>query len=71
MRKLEVERNWRQWIGFIISIKGVITDFVPAGDRAYLAGFTISNLGKIPISASIIKENGEWKWRGNQRDPSP
>jgi len=49
-----------------------ITDFVPAGDRAYLAGFTVTNGSKWPLyGASIIKENGEWKWYGNQRDVAP
>jgi hypothetical protein len=72
-RKGEVERFWRQPIGLITSIKWTITDFVPMGDRAYLTGFTISNtFGKWPITeTSIVKENGEWKWYGNQRDPAP
>jgi hypothetical protein len=72
-RKGEMERGWRQTIGLVTSIKGTITDFIPAGDRAYLTGFTISNsFGKWPITdTSIIKENGEWKWYGNQRDVAP
>jgi hypothetical protein len=49
-----------------------ITDFVPAGDRVYLTGFVINNFGKFAIGGiSIIKENGEWKYYGNQRDVSP
>ena len=73
IRKGEIERGWRQTIGLITSIKGTINDFVPAGDRAYLTGFTISNcFGKWPITeTSIINESGEWKWYGNQRDPAP
>jgi hypothetical protein len=72
-RKGEVERGLRQTIGLITSSKETITDFVPAGDRAYLTGFVISNaFGKWPITeTSILKENGEWKWYGNQRDVSP
>ena len=72
-RKGEVERIWRQNIGSITSQKATFTDFVPAGDRAYLTGFVIfNNLYKYPITeTSIIKENGEWKWYGNQRDPAP
>jgi hypothetical protein len=79
-RKGEMERFWRQMIGFWISLKGTITDFVPAGDRAYLTGFVIGNFAKPPVTetakipitdTSIIKENGEWKWYGNQRDVSP
>jgi hypothetical protein len=49
-----------------------ITDYIPAGDRAYLAGFQIFNGLKIPlIPTSIIKENGEWKWYSNQREVVP
>jgi hypothetical protein len=71
-RKGEMERVWREIIGLITSIKGVVTDFVPAGDRAFVAGFVIMNIGTFPISeTSIIKESGEWKWYGNQRDVSP
>jgi hypothetical protein len=71
MRKGEVERNWRQGIGSITSQKGTTTDFVPAGDRAYLTGFVITNSGTFPINeTSIIKENGEWKWYANQRNVS-
>jgi hypothetical protein len=71
-RKGEVERGWRQGIGSLMSIKGTITEFVPAGDRGYLTGFVITNSGTWPITdTSIIKENGEWKWYGNQRDVSP
>jgi hypothetical protein len=80
MRKGEMERFWRQMISFWISLKGTITDFVSAGERAYLTGFVIGNFAKPPITetakipiteTSIIKENGEWKWYGNQRDVSP
>ena len=72
VRKGEMERVWREIIGLITSIKGVVTDFVPTGDRAFVAGFVIMNIGTFPISeTSIIKENGEWKWYGNQRDVSP
>jgi hypothetical protein len=73
IRKGEVERNWRQGIGSITSQKGTTTDFVLAGDRAYFTGFVIfNNTATIPNTfTSIIKENGEWKWYGNQRDPAP
>jgi hypothetical protein len=72
VRKGEVERNIKQWINSWMSSKGVTTDFIPAGDRAYLAGFVITNSGTFPMpETSIIKENGEWKWYGNQRDVSP
>ena len=72
VRKGEMERHWRQSISSITSHKVSITDFKPAGDRAYLAGFSIINGLKWPlISITIIKENGEWKWYGNQRNVSP
>jgi hypothetical protein len=68
-RKGEMERFFRQMIGSWMSHKMTITDFVPAGDRAYFAGFVIGNFGTFPmIGTSIIKESGEWKWYGNQRD---
>ena len=70
--KGERERFYRQVFGSITSFEIVITDFVPAGEKAYLTGFVITNLGTIPITdTSIIKESGEWKWYGNQRNPSP
>ena len=71
-RKGEVERMWKQIIGPIMSISGSVTDFVAEGDRAYLTGFAVSYWGKYEMNdISIIKENGEWKWYGNQRDVSP
>jgi hypothetical protein len=72
MRKGEMERLLRERIGRVTSVEVGITDFEPAGDRAYLAGFTSAYWGKVPLrEVSIIKENGEWKWYGNQRDVSP
>jgi hypothetical protein len=73
VRKGETERVWRQNIGNLVSSKMTITDFVLAGERAYLTGFVIVN-NRFTFSlteTSIIKENGEWKWYGNQRDVSP
>ncbi|MCG6537330.1 MAG: nuclear transport factor 2 family protein [Syntrophales bacterium LBB04] len=70
--KGEREGFYRQVFGSITSFEITITDFVPAGDRAYLTGFVTTNLGTIPIiDTSIIKENGQWKWFGNQRDVAP
>jgi hypothetical protein len=68
-RKGEVERWWRQLIGPITSFEVGITDFVAEGDKAYLAGFVSSYWGKASFGGAIIKENGEWKFYGNQRDP--
>ena len=75
MRKGEVERGIIQGIGDITSFKGTITDFVLAGDRAYHTGFLRlvwrNQLFTQPFNDSIIKENGEWKFYGNQRDAAP
>jgi hypothetical protein len=69
-RKGEVERVIRPLIGPITSFEVGITDFVAEGDKAYLAGFVVSSWGKgVLTGTSIIKENGEWKFYGNQRDP--
>ncbi len=72
-RKGEVERYFRQVIGGVTSHDLCITEFVPAGDRAYLTGFAIVNgTMKVRLSeTSIIKENGQWKWYGNQREVAP
>ena len=53
------------------------TDFVAAGDSAYLAGVGTGYWGKTSftgcpyfpvVGTSIVKEKGEWRWYGNQRD---
>ena len=72
VRKGEVERTVRSWIGSVTSCEVRVTDFIAEGDRAYLAGFNIGGWGKAPLlGTSIIKESGEWKWYGNQRDVVP
>jgi hypothetical protein len=71
-RKGQREQFWKQWVGGFTSSRAVITDFVPEGDRAYLTGFVTTNTGTFPINEiSIIKESGEWKWYGNQREVAP
>jgi hypothetical protein len=74
VKKGEIERFYRQFIGSIISWEVGITDLVQAGDKVHLAGFIVINGSKVPFlggGTSIIKESGEWKWYGNQRDVSP
>ena len=51
-----------------------MTVFEPRGDKAYVDGFCLSkaksdaNALKAPmIFQQIIKENGQWKWFGNQK----
>jgi hypothetical protein len=70
--KTEVERFWGRAIDRVTSLEVGITDFIVEGDKTYLAGFWITYLGRRPLIGSpIIKENGEWKWYGNQRNPPP
>jgi hypothetical protein len=71
VKKGELERFFGQWIRLVTSFELRITDFVAVDGRVYLAGFLIGNLGKTAFANSIIKENGEWKFYGNQRDPAP
>ncbi len=72
MRKGEMGRFLQPYIGSLMSERVVITDFVPGGDRAYYTGFVVSNFGTLQAGeTSIVKENGEWKLYGNQRDPAP
>jgi hypothetical protein len=60
--KGEVERFERQRIGLVLFFEIRIADFVPAGERAYYAGFVVNNAGTFPnVATSIIKENGQWK----------
>jgi hypothetical protein len=72
VKKGEVELSIRNVIGLVTSLEVGITDLVPAGDKFYLPGFVSLNGTKYVLpDTSIIKENGEWKWYGNQRDVSP
>jgi hypothetical protein len=73
IRKGEMERNRRREIGLVSSYELGITEFVIEGDKVHLTGFVLGPIpGKWPLgNTTIIKENGEWKWYGNQRDVSP
>jgi hypothetical protein len=45
-----------------------VTEFELQGDKAYMTGFFTSNYGKLPIHEHfMIKEEGQWKWYGNQK----
>jgi hypothetical protein len=53
-------------------IESTVTSFEPRGDRAYVDGFCKAkddpNAPKAPMSfQQIIKEQGQWKWYGNQK----
>ena len=59
VRKREMELMHRQGFGRATSCEIGISDFIPAGDKAYLAGFVSGWWGKAPLQEmSIIKENG-------------
>jgi hypothetical protein len=58
----------------VVSCEATVTAFEAQGDKAYVAGFYVSkanadaNAVKAPMYfQQIIKENGDWKWRGNQK----
>jgi hypothetical protein len=72
-RKGVMEQHWRAFAPLYTSSQlGAVTDFVLDGERAYLAGYFINNFGPRTITeTSIIKEDGQWKWYGNQRDVTP
>ena len=45
-----------------------VTGFTLDGDKAYVTGFSTDDNGKHPMASPevMIKENGQWKWYGNQ-----
>ena len=58
----------------VISEEPTVTVFEPRGDKAYVDGFWLrkakgdADAVKIPMFfQQIIKENGQWKWYGNQK----
>jgi len=56
------------FVSQITSCETRITVFEPQGEKAYLAGYIITNLWKVPLLGSdIINEDGQWKWYGNQK----
>jgi hypothetical protein len=77
--KKAAEEQWYRYSPFSPLVGGVasnditVTLFEPQGDRAYLAGFVAYTLkagppGTIPWAIQqIIKEQGQWKWFGNQK----
>jgi hypothetical protein len=72
VRKGEMERFWSQYVGSVTSVEVGVTDFQAEADRVHLAAFLNWNkLKHVLQMGSIIKEKGEWKWYGNQRNPSP
>ena len=71
-REIELLMNLNGKPLYMLGVATKRGDLVPAGDKVYLAGFVIVNGAKWVLQeASIIKESGEWKWYGNQRDPAP
>jgi hypothetical protein len=69
VRKGEIERFYKPILDAVASCETTIVEFVAAGDRAHLAGWSTLNGERRPVTTpTIIKENGEWKWYGNQKD---
>jgi hypothetical protein len=78
-RKKAAEEQWYRYAPFSPIVVGVasneitVTVFEPHGDKAYLAGFVGYTLkagppGDTPFPIpQIIKEDGQWKWYGNQK----
>jgi ketosteroid isomerase-like protein len=48
--------------------KASVAGFALDGDKAYVTGFHTDDYGKHPWASPevLIKENGQWKWYGNQ-----
>jgi len=60
--------------GGVTSMSATVTVFESHGDKAYIDGFFTSKYKEdpTPVTAAmanqqIIKENGQWKWYGNQK----
>lgn len=60
--------------GGITSMSTTVTVFEPQGDKAYIDGFFPTKFKDDPTlvtpamgNEQIIKENGQWKWYGNQK----
>jgi len=66
--KSKVEGVWKRYLLMVTSCKISTTGFESQGDKAHLAGFITINNRKSPLKGSpIIKENGKWRWFGNQK----
>ncbi len=45
-----------------------VTVLEAQGDKVWLSGFVAANMGRQPLgNLCIAKENGKWKWYGNQK----
>jgi len=60
--------------GGVTSMSATVTVFEPHGDTAYIDGFFPTKFKDDPTTVTpamgnvqIIKENGQWKWYGNQK----
>ncbi len=60
--------------GGLTSESATVTVFEPHGDKAYIDGFFTNKYKEDPLPVTwymgfqqIIKENGQWKWYGNQK----
>lgn len=66
--KADVEAFYKRVILGITSFQVNVTRFESQKNRAYMAGYTDVNQRKVPLPGmSLIKENGQWKFYGNQK----
>ncbi len=68
MNKADIEAFYMRIILGITSFQVNVTRFESQKNRAYMAGYTDVNQRKVPLPGmSLIKENGQWKFYGNQK----
>lgn len=70
MNKKRLEQLVQTLLMATTSLEPKVTGFELQGDKAYVTGFWSGNFGKASMAAGnsfLIKENGKWKWYGNQK----
>jgi hypothetical protein len=66
--KQDIRQFYESVIVTIESFDPVVTAIEVQGDKVWLAGFVAANTGRQPLgSLCMAKENGKWKWLGNQK----
>ena len=70
MKKQGLEQRVQTILMATTSLEPNVTGFELQGNQAYMTGFWKGNFGKAPMAMGnsfMIKENGKWKWFGNQK----
>jgi hypothetical protein len=69
MNKKGLEPSVQAILMATTSLEPKVTGFELQGDKAYVTGFWDGNFGKVSMAgiSIMIKENGRWKWYGNQK----